>query len=130
VCRDPVLSTMPRRAAERLVPMPRWHSRIRVNRPLPLVARRGSASWRRSPPTMSGCVNAWPHVNPGRTTTRLEARPPPHATRLHIDVHPAPATAPDGADRSSLPSSRLASFDVALPADHWLAWPDREPTTS
>ncbi len=28
----------------------------------------------------------WPHITPGRTTTRLDRRPPPQATRLHVNV--------------------------------------------
>jgi hypothetical protein len=64
----------------------------------------------------------WPWLAPGRTTTRLERRPPAEATCLHIAVRSAEAPAPDGRRpwTSSLP--RLAEFDVELPPDHGLPW--------
>lgn len=64
----------------------------------------------------------WPWIALGRTTTRLERRPPPEAKRLHMVVRPAEP--PDAEGRrpwtSSLPA--VAEFDVELPPEHGLPW--------
>ncbi len=63
----------------------------------------------------------WPHIAPGRTTTRLDRRPPPQATRLHVNV----MALTDAAGTATKPVStgrRIASFEIPLPADHGLPW--------
>ena len=63
----------------------------------------------------------WPHIAPGRTTTRLEHRPPPDAAWMHIAVRPLDAPTPDvhGPGTSSLRA--VIEFDIELPPEHGLA---------
>jgi len=65
----------------------------------------------------------WPEFGEGRRTTRLERRPPPEATRLHVVVRPAEQPTDSGARpwTSSLPP--VAEFNITLPADHGAPWP-------
>jgi hypothetical protein len=64
----------------------------------------------------------WPHVRPGRTTTRLDRRPPPDAKRLRISVQKLDVSTPSlpGPGTSSLRS--VAQFDVELPLEHGRPW--------
>lgn len=64
----------------------------------------------------------WPSVAPGRTTTRLERRPPLNAARLHIVVRPAQSPDPDGRRPWTSSLRPVAEFDVELPRDHGLPW--------
>ena len=67
----------------------------------------------------------WPWISEGRTTTRLDKRPPAEATRLHVVVHACDAKAAT----ETMKRTRLgfvAEFDVTLPPDHDKASP---PTT-
>jgi hypothetical protein len=64
----------------------------------------------------------WRDVGPGRATTRLERRPPPHATCLRIVVRPASASAPAASGPGSSELGAVARFEVDLPAEHGLPW--------
>ncbi len=65
---------------------------------------------------------AWPSLGPERMTTRLERRPPPHASVLSISVLPPNSDFPiDGSDEL-LSQYRVTSFDVELPDDHAVLW--------
>ena len=69
----------------------------------------------------------WPHVAPGRTTTRLDQRPPPEARLLHIEVR---TLVPEERGTLGPPvgGQTLARFDVTLPAEHGVEWKaDAEP---
>jgi hypothetical protein len=65
----------------------------------------------------------WRDRGPGRTTTRLERRPPPDATRMHIVVRPAEPPRPDGHRDELSTRPAVVAFHVELPADHHLPWP-------
>jgi hypothetical protein len=63
-------------------------------------------------------------ISEGRTTTRLDRRPPPAATRLHFVIRAADPAAVTGTGRRS-GRDPVAQFDVTLPADHGEPWPER-----
>jgi hypothetical protein len=69
----------------------------------------------------------WPHLEPGRTTTRLERRPPAEATRLHVRVRPVNSPLPAVPGPGSALIRAVAEFDVHLPPDHAQPW--QPPTT-
>jgi hypothetical protein len=64
----------------------------------------------------------WPGRGPGRTTTRLERRPPPEAASLRFVVRRALPADSDGHRPQSSSQPPVASFDVMLPTDHSLPW--------
>lgn len=64
----------------------------------------------------------WPEHGPGRTTTRLERRPAPEATCLHVAVLPAHTDLPAAPGPASVALRAIATFDVPLPAAHGLPW--------
>jgi hypothetical protein len=63
----------------------------------------------------------WRHMAPGRTTTRLDRRPPAEARRLHIEVR---TLAPHelGIPGQPVGLHRLTRFDVKLPPEHGVRW--------
>jgi hypothetical protein len=63
----------------------------------------------------------WPSHGPGRTTTRLDRRPPAEARRLHIEVRPV---LPDASAPGPTPAEldTVARFDVQLPPEHGQPW--------
>lgn len=62
----------------------------------------------------------WPNLGPGRTTTRLERRPPPTATHLVISVLPSDVgLRPDPA---TIARHAVVTFTVQLPDDHAAPW--------
>ena len=67
----------------------------------------------------------WPHLGPGRTTTRLEVRPPAEATRLHVRVLPADSHLPAVPGPHSASLRAIAEFDVRLPPDHAQPWQEQ-----
>ena len=66
----------------------------------------------------------WLDISEARTTTRLDRRPPPAATRLHFVIRAADPAAVTGPERRS-GRDPVAQFDVTLPADHGEPWPER-----
>jgi hypothetical protein len=63
----------------------------------------------------------WPWISAGRTTTRLDRRPPPAATRLYFVVR----AVDDRENFHISPPGAIVRFDVALPSGHAEPWPDR-----
>jgi len=63
----------------------------------------------------------WPSHGIGRTTTRLDRRPPAQARRLHIEVRPVPPDPPaPGPKAAGLQA--VACFNVELPPEHGEPW--------
>jgi hypothetical protein len=63
----------------------------------------------------------WPGRAPGRTTTRLNRRPPAAARRLHVEVRQVDRARPQGPEPHSA-GEAVARFDVQLPPEHGLPW--------
>lgn len=60
----------------------------------------------------------WPHVGPGRTTTRLDRRPPPEAKRLHISMQGFGVPTPSVPGPGTVSLRSALQFDVELPLEH------------
>jgi len=69
----------------------------------------------------------WPDWVPGRTTTRLDRRPPPEARRLHIEVLPVDGSTPAIPGPGTAARRRLVQFDVHLPPESGQPWPTAVP---
>jgi hypothetical protein len=63
----------------------------------------------------------WPGRAPGRTTTRLNRRPPAEAHRLHVEVRQVGRAGPQAPEPHSA-GEAVARFDVQLPPEHGSPW--------
>jgi hypothetical protein len=69
----------------------------------------------------------WPDWGSGRTTTRLDRRPPPDARRLHIEVLPFDRSTPAIPGPGTGAPRRVVQFDVQLPPESGQPWPTASP---
>jgi hypothetical protein len=64
----------------------------------------------------------WPLIRPGRTTTRLDRRPPPEAKRLRINVQELGVQTPSVPGPGTVELRSVVRFDVELPLEHGQPW--------